>query len=173
MSERVFLGLGANIGNREANLCAALRWLPPACEVRAVSGLYRSEAVVLEGAAASPEYLNAACEVETALSPEELLSHIKRLEWALGRRPAPRWAPRPIDIDVLLYGAHIIEVEGLTVPHPLLHERAFVLLPLVELAPEAAHPRLGRTIAQLAATVDGGGVERIAGPSWAAGTAEV
>ena len=90
MSERVFLGLGANIGNREANLCAALRWLPPACQVRAVSGLYRSEAVVLEGAAAGPEYLNAACEVATALDPQELLLYIKQIEHALGRRPSER-----------------------------------------------------------------------------------
>jgi 2-amino-4-hydroxy-6-hydroxymethyldihydropteridine diphosphokinase len=100
---RAYLGLGANVGNRKANLKLALRWLAPACRVVAVSSLYRTEAVVPEGAPPGPDYLNAACEVETELSPEELLEQVKAIEHAIGRRPAERWAQRPIDIDILLY----------------------------------------------------------------------
>ena len=171
MSERVFLGLGANIGNREGNMRAAVRWLAPSCEVRAVSGLYRSAAVVPEGEAPGPDYLNAACEVATALAPEQLLLYIKQIEQSMGRRPAQRWSPRPIDIDILLYGDRYIKVEGLTLPHPLMQERAFVLLPLAEIAADVAHPVLGRTVGELAARVEAQDVERIAGPEWAAGGA--
>jgi len=167
VSERVFLGLGANLGDRERNLREALRMLAPACEIVAVSSLFRSAAVVPEGAPPGPDFLNAACEVATALAPEELLAHVQRIERGLGRRPAPRWSARPIDIDILLYGDRVIEEEGLTVPHPLLTERAFVLAPLAELAPHLMHPRLGRTIVELRDAVADPSLERIADPAWA------
>ncbi|HXK34130.1 MAG TPA: 2-amino-4-hydroxy-6-hydroxymethyldihydropteridine diphosphokinase [Dehalococcoidia bacterium] len=169
MSERVFLGLGSNIGDRRANMRAALRWLAPECDVVAVSSLYRSEAVVLEGQLPGPEYLNAACEVRTALSPDELLDHVKRIEHDIGRRPGERWAPRPIDIDVLLYGSRAIGTERLTIPHPLLGERAFVLAPLAEIARDVVHPAARRTIEEMARAAGHAGVERVAGPDWASG----
>ena len=169
---RAFLGLGANVGNREANLRMALRMLEGACRVVAVSSLYRSVAVVPEGEPPGPDYLNAACEVETDLEPAELLRFVKQIEHDIGRRPAPRWSPRPIDIDILLYEAHVVDTTELRVPHPLLAERNFVLVPLAELAPEAAHPVIGRTIGELAEDIDFAGLEHLRGPEWAADGAE-
>ena len=159
---RVFLGLGANVGNRTRNLLLALRLLEPQCRVVAVSSLYRSEAVVLEGQAPGPDYENAVCEVETELPPGELLALAKEIEREIGRRPAPRWAPRPIDIDILLYGDQTSDTPELTVPHPLLHERGFVLAPLAELAPEARHPVLGLSIGEIAEDADFAGLAHLA-----------
>ena len=158
-SPRIFLGLGANVGNREENLRTALRWLPPKCRVVAVSSVYRSEAMVLEGQPPGPEFRNAACEIETELSAHELLAHVKEIEHAIGRRPAPRWSARPIDIDILLYGDQNIDTPELRVPHPLMEERAFVLLPLAEIAGEVLVPGMGRRVSDLAAAVDCSGVE--------------
>jgi 2-amino-4-hydroxy-6-hydroxymethyldihydropteridine diphosphokinase len=156
---RAFLGIGANVGNRRRNLQLALRWLAPACRVISVSSLYRSDAVVLEGSPPGPDYLNAVCEVDTQLSPLDLLDHVKSIERSIGRRPAERWAPRPIDIDILLYNNDVIESDRLTVPHPGIVERNFVLVPLAELAPHIEHPREHRTIGDLAATCDHTGLE--------------
>ena len=166
---RVFLGLGANIGNREANMRLALRWLARECTVVAVSSLYRSVAVVLEGAAAGPDYVNAACEIETELTPHGLLRFVKEIEHEIGRRPAERWAPRCIDIDLLLYGDVVVETAELTVPHALLARRNFVLLPVAELAPESVHPVLGKMIGELAEDMDFAGLEHLTGPEWAIG----
>ncbi len=169
---RVFLGLGANVGNREEHLRTALGMLERACRVVAVSSLYRSVAVVPEGEPPGPDYLNAACEVETDLEPAELLRFVKQVEHDIGRRPAPRWAPRPIDIDILLYGGRVIDTAELRVPHPLLAERNFVLVPLAELAPEAVHPARDRTVGELAEDLDLGGLAHLRGPEWAAGGAQ-
>jgi 2-amino-4-hydroxy-6-hydroxymethyldihydropteridine diphosphokinase len=167
---KAFLGLGANIGNREANLRLALRWLARQCTVVGVSSLYRSQAVVLEGAEAGPDYLNAVCEIETALSPKELLRFVKVIEYEMGRRPAARWAPRIIDVDILLCGEAVIAGADLTVPHPSLPERSFALVPLAELAPDAMHPALHRTIGDLASDVDLAGLEHVRAPEWVDGT---
>ncbi len=164
---RVFLGLGSNAGDRQEQLRAALRRLATRCRIVAVSSLYRSAAVVLEGEAPGPDYLNAACEIETDLRPVELLALAKEIEHAIGRRPAARWAPRPIDIDLLLYGDETIDTPELTVPHPRIAERNFVLIPLVELAPDAVLTGLGRTAGELVEDADFAGLEHIAGPEWA------
>jgi len=170
---RVFLGLGANIGNRAANLRMALRWLEGPCTVTAVSSLYRSEAAVLEGQPPGPDFFNAACEIETDLSPADLLRFLKEVEQAIGRRPAARWAPRPIDIDILLYGDRVVHTPTLDIPHPLLVERNFVLLPLAELASDVEHPALHRTIGDLAEEADFTGLQHLSGPEWATGEDEV
>jgi 2-amino-4-hydroxy-6-hydroxymethyldihydropteridine diphosphokinase len=164
---RVFLGLGANVGNREENLRLALRWLATRCRVVAVSSLYGSPAVVPEGAVPGPDFVNAVCEIETDLAPLELLGLLKEIEHDIGRRPAPRWSARPIDIDVLLWGGTIIDESTMVVPHLHMHERAFVLVPLAELASDAVHVRLGRTAGELAEDVDLTGLEHLAGPEWA------
>lgn len=168
---RTFLGLGANIGDREANLRLALRGLSRECTVVAASSLYRSEAVVVEGADPGPDYLNAVCEIETDLAPDELLRFVKEIEHEMGRRPAARWAPRIIDIDVLLFGDAVVSLPHLTVPHPRLAERNFVLVPLAELEPGARHPLLKRTIAELTEDADFTGLEHVRGPEWASGPA--
>lgn len=167
----VFLGLGANIGNREENLRVALRWLSRGCRVVAASSLYRSEALVAEGAEPGPDYLNAACEIETELTADELLRFVKEVEYEMGRRPGERWAARVIDIDVLLYGDTVVTSVELTVPHAMLAERNFVLIPLAELAPGAMHPLAKRTIGELAEDVDRAGLQHVRGPEWVEGPA--
>jgi 2-amino-4-hydroxy-6-hydroxymethyldihydropteridine diphosphokinase len=161
-----YLGIGANIGNREANLRLALRWLSDACELVAVSSLYRSAALVLDGAEAGPDFRNAVARVETSLSAEDLLRAVKEVEHRIGRRPSPRWSARPIDIDILLCGDRVVESEELTVPHPGIAERNFVVLPLAELAPDITHPKLGLTIGEIAEAADYDGLEHLTGPEW-------
>jgi 2-amino-4-hydroxy-6-hydroxymethyldihydropteridine diphosphokinase len=165
---RAFLGLGANVGNRRENLRMALRYLADrGCTVVAVSSLYRSEAVVPEGAEPGPDYVNAACEIATDLPPHDLLALAKQIEHDIGRRPSPRWSARPIDIDILLYGDERIDTPDLTVPHPLLVARNFVMAPLAELAGDVPHPTLAKPIGELAEDTDFAGLEHLEGPEWA------
>jgi len=163
----VFLGLGANIGDREEHLRTALRRLATRCRIVAVSSLYQSAAVVLEGDAPGPDYLNAVCQIETDMAPVELLAFAKEIEHAIGRRSAARWTPRAIDVDLLLYGDETIDTPELTLPHPRIAERNFVLVPLAELAPDAVVTGLGRTIREFAEDADFYGLEHVAGPAWA------
>lgn len=163
-----YVGLGANVGDRRRNLQMAIASLDAQLRVTAVSSLYRSRALVLEGAPPGPDYLNAAAAIDAGeRSARDLLEIVKRLEHAIGRRPAARWAPRPIDIDILLFGDEVIEGEHLTVPHPRMLERNFVLVPLAEIAGDVAHPLAKSTIAELAEAVDRDGLERLEGPEWA------
>ena len=97
---------------------------------------------------------------ETAMQPQELLGYLKGLETRLGRKPSFRYGPRKIDIDILFYGALVLNVPGLTIPHPRLPDRAFVLVPLADLAPDMLHPVLGKTIRQLLQGLDATGVKR-------------
>jgi 2-amino-4-hydroxy-6-hydroxymethyldihydropteridine diphosphokinase len=139
--ERVFVGLGANLGDARATLEAALQQLGalPATRLVAISSFYRSAPVQAQG----PDFVNAVAELATALEPHELLRALQAIEHAHGReRPHPN-APRTLDLDLLLHGQRVLQETDLTVPHPRLHERGFVLQPLLELAPDLAHPTLG------------------------------
>ena len=138
---RAYVGLGANLGDREAALRAALAELGREVEVVAVSSFRETEPV---GYVDQPPFLNAAASVDTELSARELLELLLEVERRLGRtREGPRFGPRTIDLDLLLYGAERVDEPGLTVPHPRLHERAFALEPLHELAPELVVPGRG------------------------------
>lgn len=156
----VYLALGSNLGDRRGNLTAALRRLSAAVHIDALSSLYETEPV---GYLDQPQFLNMVCRGNTRLSPTDLLHHTQKIEIALGRQPTFRNGPRPIDIDILLYDDLQIEQEGLTIPHPRMTERAFVLAPLAEIAPELIHPMSGKTMQQLLATVSQEGIEKVAG----------
>ncbi len=159
----IYLGLGANLGDRRANLAAALRAIEPSVRIDAGSSLYETAPV---GPQDQPAYYNAACRGATSMTARALLDHVKAVERELGRSEGPRWRAREIDIDILLFGDEVVEEEGLTVPHPELANRAFVLAPLAEIAAELLHPVLGNSIGELAAAVDQAGVRVEAGPGW-------
>ena len=148
---RAYVGLGANVGNRRENLDRAVELLAaePGVRVPAVSSVRETDPVDYEY---QPRFLNAACAVETELGPRELLERLLAIERALGReRSGPRFGPRTIDLDLLLYGNETLDEPGLTVPHPRLAERLFVLEPLYELAPDLVLPD-GRAIRDLVGT---------------------
>ena len=148
----VYLGLGSNLGDREKNIAQALELLGERGRVVAVSPLHETDPVGLTG----PLFLNAVCLYQTELGPQELLSFIKGIEARLGRKPV--LSPRPIDIDILIYGELAMKSGTLTIPHPRLAERAFALVPLAELAPELVVPGRGEKVSQLLARVSREGV---------------
>lgn len=136
----VFLGLGSNVGDRENQLKEAIRLLDeqPGIKVVKVSSFYETEPV---GYVDQPDFLNLCVEIQTELSPKAVLESGLAIEQQLHRVRKERWGPRTLDIDILLYGDQIIEEEGLTIPHPRMTERAFVLIPLQEIAPNKVEPR--------------------------------
>ncbi len=144
-----YVALGANLGDREQNIRSALSQLmqTDGISIVRVSSLLDNPAV--GGPPNSPPFLNAAAELKTTLGSHALLHRLLEIERQLGRVRRQRWEPRPIDLDLLLYGDQIISSQELVVPHPLMHERRFVLQPLAEIAPEAVHPVLQMTIAGL------------------------
>lgn len=143
----IYLGLGSNLGDREANLRAACQRLQAGgVSIERCSSLYETEPW---GVREQPRFLNAACRGETALAPRELLALLKRIESDLGRTATVRYGPRPVDIDILLYDGLAVDCPELTIPHPGLAERAFVLVPLAEIAPDVRVPGLDRTVREL------------------------
>ncbi len=152
----VYLGLGSNLGDRRRNLETALEALRahPQITVSAVSSFLETDPV--GGPPGQGKFLNAAAGIETDLAPGALLEELKRIERALGRRPGPRWGPREMDLDILLYGEEILETAALVIPHPRLRERRFVLEPLAEIAPDARDPVTGLSVRNLLARLDEG-----------------
>ena len=147
---RVFIGIGSNEGDRLTLISQAVKALSTIQDVRLVrlATIIETEPV---GGPPQPPFLNTVVEVETTRPPQELLAALQDVERRLGRAPSSvRWAPRPIDLDLLLYDDRIINEPGLTVPHPRMHQRGFVLEPLAQLAPDLRHPLLNETIAGLA-----------------------
>jgi len=161
-----YLGLGSNLGDRRALLRQALRRLGsgPGLRLAAVSPLYETAPVGLED---QPPFLNAVAAVETTLFPSRLLVACKQAEAAAGRMPGVRWGPRPLDVDILLYGDLTLRSAHLEIPHPRLTERAFALRPLLDLAPDAALPG-GQPLAPLLEGLRDQELRRVAGPEWAA-----
>ena len=155
----VYLALGANIGDRRGNLATALQRLHEIMEIGLVSSLYETDPV---GYSDQPRFLNIVCCGKTWLDADNLLKYVKEIERVIGRKPSFRNGPRPIDIDILFYDTVQLEKEHLTIPHPRLRERAFVLAPLAEIAPEILDPVSGKTIQELLGAVSQEGVIKLA-----------
>jgi 2-amino-4-hydroxy-6-hydroxymethyldihydropteridine diphosphokinase len=156
-----YIALGANLGNRRENLRMALRGITRMARVDAVSSLYETEP---EGPP-QPKYLNAVCRIETGLTPESLLRFLQGLEHEIGRRPtAELLCPRPIDLDLLLYDHRTIDQPDLTIPHPRMATRPFVMTPLAEIAPDAVID--GRGAKEIAQELGQAGVEIVAEQGW-------
>ncbi|MFN3741509.1 MAG: 2-amino-4-hydroxy-6-hydroxymethyldihydropteridine diphosphokinase [Anaerolineales bacterium] len=154
----VLLALGTNLGDRLENLRRALDCLAAKVQIVRVSSVYETPPW---GYTEQPPFLNLVLSGQTELEPQPLLEFLKSCEQALGRWPTFRYGPRLIDLDILAYEDRILETPTLTLPHPHLHERAFVLVPLHEIAPNWTHPRLGKSVSELLATCEVGGMRRI------------
>lgn len=151
----VYLGAGTNLGDRLANLQAAVDGLPPAVHLLRLSNVYETEPW---GFSDQPAFLNLCLEGETDLAPSDLLHYLKELELHLGRQATFRYGPRRIDVDILFYGDQVVDLPMLSIPHPHLAERAFVLVPLAELCPQYSHPILHQTVEELRNAISAQGV---------------
>jgi 2-amino-4-hydroxy-6-hydroxymethyldihydropteridine diphosphokinase len=142
----VYLSLGTNLGDRLSNLAAARAALPPQVQVKLCSSIYQTEPWGFTG---QPAFLNQVLQTQTNLTPVELLAYIKNIETLLGRTPTFRYGPRLIDLDILMYADLVLDIPSLTIPHQCLSERAFVLVPLAEIAPDLCHPINRLTTAEM------------------------
>lgn len=154
----VYLGLGSNVGDRRAHLAYALRRLDDAFGVTGVSSVWKTDPVGYED---QPRFLNLVARIETDAEPDEVLDTARAIERERDRERTFRNAPRTLDIDVLLHGRRVVDRDGLTVPHPRMHERPFVLVPLLELAPDVEDPRTGERFAAHDAAASQEGMQRI------------
>jgi 2-amino-4-hydroxy-6-hydroxymethyldihydropteridine diphosphokinase len=164
---KAYVGLGSNLGEREVLLKAAIEQIAQLPETRLgrVSSLYDTAPV---GELDQPNFLNAVAQVETALTARQLLWNLLLIERRLGRvrHASSRYGPRTIDLDLLIYGDLVVDTEDLRVPHPELHRRAFVLVPLVEIEPRLVHPMLGLTTTELLAKIEERPAVRRKGKPW-------
>lgn len=150
-----YIALGANLGDRAANLNVALDALRRTPDIEVPNASASHEYPAVGGPLDSPPFLNAAAELRTGLSAQQLLNRLLEIERSMGRERREKWGPRVIDLDLLLYGDKIIAQQDLHVPHPLMHERRFVLEPLAEIAPKLVHPVLQKTVAELLQSLAG------------------
>lgn len=155
----VYLALGSNMGDRLENLKEAMSALPPQMVVKAKSHIYET---LPWGYEDQPKFLNQVLKAQTYVEPEPLLKHIKRLEIALGRKPSFQNGPRLIDIDILFYDDLVLNTPALSLPHPRLHERGFVLLPLMDIAPDLVHPVTKKSVREMVAFCNLGGIQQLA-----------
>jgi 2-amino-4-hydroxy-6-hydroxymethyldihydropteridine diphosphokinase len=170
VSDSVFIGLGCNLGDRERQLLRAVESLSriDAVAVLRRSSLYDTAPV----GPPQPRFLNAVVEIDSGLQPQPLFAILKQIERDLGRERREKWAPRPIDLDILLWDDRLVADANLQVPHLELHKRRFVLEPLCELAPERRHPILHETIERLLARLPAQDVVRVSSSAWPSETAE-
>lgn len=157
MRETAYLSLGSNLGDRAANLRTAVAQLDVAGRLLAVSSLYETQPVDIPD---QPWFLNCVAAIATDKTPRELLRLALQVEAAMGRLRMTEKGPRKIDIDVVLFGNRVVNEPGLKIPHPAMHRRRFVLEPLVEIAPEARQPELGKTARELLAALPRGQIVR-------------
>jgi len=156
---QVYLGLGSNLGDRQTNIEKALKLLNDTLQIELVSSIYETEPV---GYVEQPMFLNVVCRGQTEIGPLQLLSLVKGIEASLGRVSSFPNAPRTIDVDIIFYGDMIMQTPELTIPHPRLEERAFVLIPILDIAHDLCHPVSGESVKDLAARVQGReGVKKI------------
>lgn len=160
MLKTVYLSLGSNLGDRAANLRTAIDRLATAGKVAAVSSFYETEPVEFTE---QPWFLNCVVKLETEKMPKQLLAALLEIERQMGRRRERKKGPRLIDLDILLFGSSVIQAKGLTIPHPAMHERRFVLEPLAEIAPDLRHPVLKQTIRELRNALSGQAVRKFKG----------
>lgn len=151
----IFIALGSNLGDRLDNLQSAVDFLDPSVDIISQSHIYET---LPWGITEQPFFLNQVIEVDSPLSPQNLLILLKQIEQEMGREPAVRYGPRQIDLDILFFNNLIFYSPELIIPHPRLHERAFVLVPLADIAPEFVHPIYHKTVIELLAKLDRSGV---------------
>ena len=151
-----YIGLGSNLGDRSKNLSGAVERLSRIGTIAAVSAIYETKPWGVDGY--QPRYFNQVAAVNTALDPLEVVAELLGIEHSLGRTRQEKNASRTLDLDLLLHGESVVDASGVSVPHPRLHERAFVLVPLAEIAPDIIHPVLNRTVFELAEGADRSGV---------------
>ena len=151
-----YIGLGSNLGDRSVNLSGAIERLSRIGIVAATSAIYETKPWGVDGY--QPGYLNQVAAVNTTLDPLDVVAELLGIEHSLGRVRQEKNASRTLDLDLLLHGESVVDASGVSVPHPRLHERAFVLVPLAEIAPDVVHPVLKKTISELAGNLDRSGV---------------